>query len=185
MSVPPSPTADHPAPSSPPPSSPLPPPPPPIFQPPRLQVLLDSQAPPPPQASTTSRLFNPRTVFQSPAYEPDPSSSSTRILSAFPSSSSSSHAHAHLNQQTNYPAHDLNGVYRGYDPTFSNSPFFYDRAKAERIEPEQARLQDHSNRVVSYFHPKDVGLYHFGVSSRSLRPCVLLVNSAGITGRCI
>jgi histone deacetylase HOS2 len=68
-----------------------------------------------------------------------------------------------------------------YDPTFSDSAFFYDRHTSSLAQRKDGRLavgsllvlhgtaltsltQDHFNRKVSYYHPKDVGLYHYGVS---------------------
>ncbi|KAI5454832.1 histone deacetylase [Naganishia albida] len=49
-----------------------------------------------------------------------------------------------------------------YDPTFSDSPFFYDRQTSSLAQRKDGRLADHFNRKVSYYHPKDVGLYHYG-----------------------
>jgi len=34
--------------------------------------------------------------------------------------------------------------------------------------------QDHNGRDVTYFHPKDVGLYHFGVSTAFLPRLTLI-----------
>lgn len=63
-------------------------------------------------------------------------------------------------------------------PTFSDSPFFFDRRNIQSPEQEQgivqvcatetravlADLQSHSKTKVAYYHPKDVGNYHYGVS---------------------
>lgn len=60
---------------------------------------------------------------------------------------------------------------RAYDPTFSDSPFFYDRRAANLASKSKSAYDgagsgvgEHSKLTVAYFHPKDVGLYHFGVS---------------------
>lgn len=47
-------------------------------------------------------------------------------------------------------------------PTFADAPFFYDRRSGRLHEPEDGRQIEHNGRTVAYFHPKDVGLYHFG-----------------------
>ncbi|WVQ83555.1 hypothetical protein IAT38_005696 [Cryptococcus sp. DSM 104549] len=47
-------------------------------------------------------------------------------------------------------------------PTFSDSPFFYDPRNPSLPEPEQGHVRAHSDPVVAYYHPKDVGNYHYG-----------------------
>lgn len=39
--------------------------------------------------------------------------------------------------------------------------------------------QDHNGRDVAYFHPKDVGLYHFGVSKAFLPRLILIRSTDG------
>lgn len=79
-------------------------------------------------------------------------------------------------------------------PTFADSPFFFDRRYLHIPQPETAhvqvciemnkwmagcmeltvRAQDHSAPTVSYYHPKDVGNFHYGVSRlRNSSQCVL------------
>jgi hypothetical protein len=80
-----------------------------------------------------------------------------------------------------------------YDPTFSDSAFFYDRHTSSLAQRKDGRLavslcvpvrgravlisamQDHFNRKVSYYHPKDVGLYHYGVRTVCLHVTLLLL----------
>lgn len=65
-------------------------------------------------------------------------------------------------------------------PTFSDSPFFFDRRSGRLPEQESGvvqvsslvvmsqwglvdSLQSHSATRVAYYHPKNVGNYHYGV----------------------
>ncbi|ORX36428.1 putative histone deacetylase 3 [Kockovaella imperatae] len=47
-------------------------------------------------------------------------------------------------------------------PTFSDSPFFFDRRQLAQPQREVHHVQPHSNPVVAYYHPKGVGNYHYG-----------------------
>ncbi|BEI80226.1 hypothetical protein CcaverHIS002_0107550 [Cutaneotrichosporon cavernicola] len=47
-------------------------------------------------------------------------------------------------------------------PTFSDSPFFFDRRNLHIPQAESALLQPHSAQSVSYYFPKHVGNYHYG-----------------------
>ncbi|BEJ11308.1 hypothetical protein CspHIS471_0107300 [Cutaneotrichosporon sp. HIS471] len=47
-------------------------------------------------------------------------------------------------------------------PTFSDSPFFFDRRNLHIPQAESALLQPHSTQSVSYYFPKHVGNYHYG-----------------------
>ncbi|WWC59959.1 uncharacterized protein I303_102522 [Kwoniella dejecticola CBS 10117] len=47
-------------------------------------------------------------------------------------------------------------------PTFSDSPFFFDRRTASLPEEEDGIVRAHSKTRVAYYHPKDVGNYHYG-----------------------
>ncbi|TYJ53533.1 hypothetical protein B9479_005802 [Cryptococcus floricola] len=47
-------------------------------------------------------------------------------------------------------------------PTFSNSPFFYDPRNPIVPETEEGHVRSHSNPTVAYYHPKNVGNYHYG-----------------------
>ncbi|WVF66795.1 hypothetical protein IAT40_001537 [Kwoniella sp. CBS 6097] len=47
-------------------------------------------------------------------------------------------------------------------PTFSESPFFYDRRAASVPEQEEGIVRPHSAPRVAYYHPKNVGNYHYG-----------------------
>ncbi|KAL1410193.1 histone deacetylase [Vanrija albida] len=47
-------------------------------------------------------------------------------------------------------------------PTFSDSPFFFDRRNLHIAQEEGAHVASHSAPRVAYFHPKDVGNYHYG-----------------------
>ncbi|WVR04042.1 hypothetical protein IAU60_001041 [Kwoniella sp. DSM 27419] len=47
-------------------------------------------------------------------------------------------------------------------PTFSESPFFFDRKAASVPEAEEGIVRAHSAPRVAYYHPKDVGNYHYG-----------------------
>ncbi|WWC98895.1 hypothetical protein V866_005789 [Kwoniella sp. B9012] len=47
-------------------------------------------------------------------------------------------------------------------PTFSESPFFFDRRSASIPEQEDGLVGPHSAPRVAYYHPKNVGNYHYG-----------------------
>ncbi|GFZ42858.1 histone deacetylase [Saitozyma sp. JCM 24511] len=47
-------------------------------------------------------------------------------------------------------------------PTFSDSPFFFDRRTVGIPQQEDGIVQSHSAPRVAYYHPKDVGNYHYG-----------------------
>ncbi|WRT65432.1 uncharacterized protein IL334_002375 [Kwoniella shivajii] len=47
-------------------------------------------------------------------------------------------------------------------PTFSESPFFFDRRAASVPQQEEGVVRSHSNPRVAYYHPKEVGNYHYG-----------------------
>ncbi|WWC87533.1 uncharacterized protein L201_002423 [Kwoniella dendrophila CBS 6074] len=47
-------------------------------------------------------------------------------------------------------------------PTFSESPFFFDRKAPSLPEEEEGLMRPHNAPRVAYYHPKDVGNYHYG-----------------------
>jgi histone deacetylase HOS2 len=67
-------------------------------------------------------------------------------------------------------------------PTFSSTPFFYDRDKdrasysgksdqqyeGQSWRPGSFNIGNHSSPRVSYYFPKGVGEYHFGVNNSQL-----------------
>ncbi|KAK4683538.1 hypothetical protein P7C73_g6709, partial [Tremellales sp. Uapishka_1] len=53
-------------------------------------------------------------------------------------------------------------------PTFSDSPFFFDRRSISVPQQEDGIVQAHSAPRVAFYHSKNVGNYHYGVSASGL-----------------